>query len=121
MRMTLATGLVSLWLALLPVLAFARVQTWTNEEELWRAAAWWAPMKLRPQMQIGEIVYRRGGDASVYFERAIRRFASGHRPRFERVGCHIAVANLATVLDQQGRSAEADRWSNYRCDGPLSW
>lgn len=121
MRITLTTGLVSLWLASLPIVTFARVQTWTNDEALWRGAAWWAQMKLRPQMQLGEIAHRQGLDASPYFERAIRRFASGHRPAFERVGCQIAVRNLVTVLDTQWRFAEADRWGSYQCDGPLSW
>lgn len=121
MRITLATWLVALWLAALPLVTFTRVQTWTSDEALWDAAAWWAPMKLRPQVQLGIAVQRRGGDGAPYFERAVRRFASGHRPAWERVGCQIAVRNLVTVLDQQWRFAEADQWGRYRCDGPLSW
>lgn len=109
MRRSTAAGLVYLWLVSLPLVAYARVQTWTSEEALWSAAAWWAPEKLRPWVQLGD------------YERAIRIWATGTRPGLERVGCRIAVENLSRVLVVQGRFQESEQWSSYRCDGPLSW
>lgn len=106
------------WVLPLPLFSYVQARVWSDETRVWTQATQWAPEKVRPWVQLGEIAAKQGNQALAarHFAHAIAVYESG-RPRFERVGCEIAVKNLVTVLDRQGQFELADQWSGHRCAG----
>lgn len=108
--------LFGVWLVSLPLLSYVRAETWTDEEALWASAAWWAPAKLRPSVELGGVHFAAGrSDLAVRdFQHALALWERG-RPAFERPGCEIARENLARALEVRGQFQEAAIWSGYPC------
>jgi hypothetical protein len=111
--------LLGIWVVSLPLLSFARVQTWTDERSLWESAAFFAPYKLRPEMQAAFVAAEQGDEARAIegYLIAIAYWERG-RPAHERAGCEIAARNLSTLYGRRGDFALAERWGAYRCDWP---
>lgn len=111
--------LALMWLVSLPLLSYARAETWTDETELWASAQWWSPAKLRPTVELGRMHFLAGdlSRAEQDFRHALVLWERG-RPSYERVGCEIARENLVRVLEARGQFAESVMWSEYRCAGP---
>lgn len=112
-------GLLILWVVSLPILSALRVENWSDERSLWESAAFFAPYKLRPEMQAALAAAEQGDEdrAIQGYLTAIALWERG-RPPHERVGCEIAARNLSTLYARRFQFAAADQWGSYRCDWP---
>ena len=113
--MYLRAGLV-VWLASLPLLSYARVQTWRSELALWESASYWAPNKIRPEAERARLLHEAGrmDEAEEAYLQAFSRWAKG-RPWHERQGCQIVARNIAAMYQSQGQWEKADRWGGEAC------
>lgn len=111
-------ALVGIWLVSLPLVTWQRLPIWQDEARLWRDAAWWAPAKVRPVVNLGSLAQAAGQPiARAYYTHALELIANPDRPWFERrEGCVIVTRNLALEALQQHRWAEAIEWGGHACD-----
>lgn len=88
----------------------ARVEDWTDELSLWRAATHTSPQKPRPWMNYGKQLALRGhtSGAELAYREALR--VSAVRPRQERRVTEMAAGvNLALLAMQEGDTEQAWR------------
>lgn len=111
-------ALVGIWLVSLPLVTWTRVPIWQDEARLWREAQRWAPAKVRPVVNLGQLAQVDGNPmARTYYLHALKLIANPERPWFERrEGCVIATRNLALAALQRGQFEEASDWGGYPCD-----
>jgi hypothetical protein len=111
--------LAIVWVVSLPILSALRVQTWTDERSIWESAAFFAPFKLRPEMEAARVAAEAGEwDRAIEgYLIAIALWERG-RPPHERVGCEIAARNLSILYARKGQFPASEQWGSYRCGWP---